>query len=73
MLFLTGIAAVGPNFIAVGIHTGTILLFEISTDGDSFVCRVVDSQRGHAAPISDLASTTVAGGGAMKDVSKAFI
>jgi hypothetical protein len=44
--------------VAVGIHTGTILLFEVLTADHSFVCRVVDSQRCHAAPITDLASTT---------------
>ena len=37
---------------------GTILLFEVSTDSDSFVCRIVDSQRLHAKPLTDLASTT---------------
>ena len=78
-----GIAAIGANYIAVGIHTvrqsspsnlkltscrlprnqplppqGTILLFEVTTDSDSFVCRIVDSQRQHAKPLADLASTT---------------
>jgi hypothetical protein len=63
----TGIAAIGANYVSVGIHTGTILLFEISTDEDSFVCRIVDSQRSHAKPVTDLASTTTSSE-TMKDV-----
>ncbi len=54
-----GIAAIGPNFIAVGIHTGTVVVFEVASDEDGFVCRVADSQRSHWHPITDLASTTV--------------
>ncbi len=54
-----GIAAVGPNFVAVGIHTGTVVVFEVTSDADGFVCRVADSQRRHAHPVTDLASTAV--------------
>lgn len=62
-----GIAAVGPNYVAVGIHTGTILLFEVTADARAFVCRIVDSQRSHVHQIADLASTTTAAA-TMKDV-----
>lgn len=55
---ISGIAAIGANYIGVGIHTGTIILFEIASESDSFVCKVVDSQRSHVNPITDLASTT---------------
>ena len=55
-----GIAALGRDYICVGIHTGTILVFEVVTDEHGqFLCRVIDSQRNHAAPISDLASTSI--------------
>ena len=66
-----GVAALGANYISVGIHTGTILLFRVSTvaakecpEGaaeatmSSFRCENVDSQRCHVFPITDLASTT---------------
>lgn len=53
-----GIAALGPNYISVGIHTGTIVLFNVTSDTKSFMCSVVDSQRCHVHPITDLASTT---------------
>ena len=66
--FKKGIAALGPNFISVGIHTGTLLLFEISTDDNSFICRIVGSQRSHSAPISDLGSTTLMPSCPMRDV-----
>lgn len=59
LLISAGIAAIGPHFIACGLHTGTIVLFEVTTDARNFVCRLVDSQRLHAHPIMDLASTTV--------------
>ena len=49
----------GSNYIAVGIHTGTIILFKVSSDTKSFICSVVDSQRCHVNPISDLASTSI--------------
>ena len=62
-----GIAAIGANYIAVGIHTGTIVLFEVSTDQDSFICRIADSQRMHSKPVTDLASTTTSSE-SMKDV-----
>jgi hypothetical protein len=29
--FFSGVAAIGLSFIAVGIHSGTILLFEVGT------------------------------------------
>ena len=51
-------AAIGLNFIAVGIHTGTILLFEVTSDTKSFVCSLADSQRCHVQAVTDLASTT---------------
>ena len=51
-------AAIGRNFIAVGIHTGTILLFEVTSDTKSFVCSLADSQRCHVQAVTDLASTT---------------
>ncbi|TRY68604.1 hypothetical protein TCAL_03826, partial [Tigriopus californicus] len=56
---VSGIAAIGANLIAVGIHTGTILLFEISSDSTQLVCRIVDSQRRHIEPVSDVASTSM--------------
>ncbi len=58
-----GIAALGPNLIAVGLHTGTIVVLEIVTDVQSFVCRLIDSQRSHLNPIADLASTSIDRGG----------
>ena len=58
-LSLLGVAAVGPHYIAGGLHTGTLVLFEVMSDAKSFVCRVVDSQRLHAHPITDMASTTI--------------
>ena len=62
-------AALGANFISVGIHTGTILLFRVSTVTSecpeaseatlsTFRCENVDSQRCHVFPITDLASTS---------------
>ena len=64
-------AALGANYISVGIHTGTILLFRVSTVAvsecpeaaaeasmSSFRCENVDSQRCHVFPITDLASTS---------------
>ena len=54
-----GIAALGSNYIAVGIHTGTVLLFEIGIDGENVIGRQVDSRRSHEFPITDLASTSV--------------
>jgi len=45
--------------VAVGIHTGTIVVFEVTVDKDSFLCQVADSQRSHWHPISDLASTAL--------------
>lgn len=56
---VSGIAALGPNFIAVGIHTGTVLLFEIGIDGENVIGRLVDSRRSHDFPITDLASTSM--------------
>ena len=66
-----GIAALGANYISIGIHTGTILLFRVAavpTPGDppakeasamsAFRCEQVDSQRCHVFPITDLASTS---------------
>ena len=66
-----GVAALGANYISVGIHTGTILLFRVSTVAasecpeaaaeatmSSFRCENVDSQRCHVFPITDLASTS---------------
>ncbi len=76
-----GVAAVGPNFIAVGIHTGTVVVFEVTSGGGGgdgaggFVCRVADSQRRHAHPIADLASTSVpasASGAQAKDVLQLY-
>ncbi len=57
-LLFAGVAAIGLNFIAVGIHTGTILLFEVTSDTKSFVCSVADTQRCHVQAITDLASTS---------------
>ena len=54
-----GVAALGANIIAVGIHTGTIVLFKVSTDGTSFQCSVFDTQRCHVNPITELASATI--------------
>ena len=54
-----GVAALGANIIAVGIHTGTIVLFKVSTNGKSFQCSVFDTQRCHVHPITELASATV--------------
>jgi hypothetical protein len=53
-----GVAAIGLNFVCVGIHTGTILLFEVTSDTKSFVCSLADSQRCHVNAVTDLASTT---------------
>ena len=66
-----GVAALGANYISVGIHAGTILLFRVSTvvtnecpeaaaeaTISSFRCENVDSQRCHVFPITDLASTS---------------
>jgi len=53
-----GVAAIGANFIAVGIHTGTILLFEVTSAQPSFICQLVDSQRCHIVATTDLASTS---------------
>ena len=68
---IQGIAALGANYISIGIHTGTILLFRVAavpTPGDppvkettamsAFRCEQVDSQRCHVFPITDLASTS---------------
>ncbi len=63
-----GIAAVGPNYVAVGIHTGTVVLFEVATDEDNFICRVVDSQRSHSAPCADLASTALTTKNGVRDI-----
>ena len=72
-IFITssGVAALGANYVSVGIHTGTILLFRVSTvvtsecaeavaeaSMSSFRCENVDSQRCHVFPITDLASTS---------------
>ena len=46
------------SFIAVGIHSGTILLFEVTSDTKNFVCSLADTQRCHVQAITDLASTT---------------
>jgi hypothetical protein len=57
-LSILGVAAIGANFIAVGIHTGTILLFEVTSGQPNFLCQLVDSQRCHTVATTDLASTT---------------
>ena len=46
------------NFVAVGIHTGTIILFDVTSDTKSFVCSIADSQRCHVQAITDLASAS---------------
>ena len=64
-----GVSALGPNIIAVGIHTGTIVLFKVVTKGNSFSCSMTDSQRCHVHPITDLASSTInAGDGEVKEI-----
>ncbi len=59
----------GSSFIAVGIHTGTVVVFEVASDEEGFVCRIADSQRSHHHPVTDLASTTVAGASATSSSS----
>lgn len=54
-----GVCALGLNIIAVGIHTGTIVLFKVTTNENIFSCQMVDSQRCHVHPICDLASSTI--------------
>ena len=54
-----GVAALGANVIAVGIHTGTIVLFKVVSDASSFSCHVTDTQRCHVHPLADLASSTI--------------
>ena len=54
-----GISALGSNYIAVGIHTGTIILFKVISNEKCFTCTVIDSQRCHVNPISDLASSSL--------------
>lgn len=54
--------------IAVGIHTGTIILFKVLADAKSFMCSVVDSQRCHVNPISDMASSNTLDGEDTKEI-----
>ena len=54
-----GVSALGSNIIAVGIHTGTIVLFKVVSAGNNFQCSLTDSQRCHVHPITDLASSTI--------------
>ena len=54
-----GISALGANYIAVGIHTGTIILFKVISNEKAFTCTVIDTQRCHVSPISDLASSAI--------------
>ena len=58
-LFLSGVAALSSNCIAVGIHTGTIVLFRVVFDDQGYSCARTDSNRCHVNPITDLASTTI--------------
>ena len=57
-----GVSALGTNIIAVGIHTGTIVLFKVVSAGNNFQCSLTDSQRCHVHPITDLASSTIHSG-----------
>ena len=52
-------AALSSNCIAVGIHTGTIVLFRVVFDDQGYSCARTDSNRCHVNPITDLASTTI--------------
>lgn len=63
-----GVCALGMNIIAVGIHTGTIVLFKVTTNENIFSCQLTDSQRCHVNPISDLASSTIYDGPTSKEI-----
>ena len=54
-----GVAALSSHCIAVGIHTGTIVLFRVVFDDQGYSCARTDSNRCHMSPITDLASTTI--------------
>jgi len=53
-----GIAALGSSYIAVGLHTGEILVFNLQHNNDNFLCWHVGQHRNHVHPIQDLASST---------------
>ena len=59
LLIYPGVAALSSNCIAVGIHTGTIVLFRVVFDDQGYSCARTDSNRCHVNPITDLASTTI--------------
>jgi len=52
-----GIAALGNSYIAIGLHTGEIVLFHVELLDNSYNCKVVGKFRNHVAPITDLASS----------------
>jgi len=54
-----GIAAIGSSFIAVGIHTGEIILFNIGLDDQGYKCELVDRYRQHVASITDISSSSI--------------
>lgn len=52
-----GIAALGSSYIAVGLHTGEILLLHVELEGSSYSCKALGRFRNHVFPITDLASS----------------
>ncbi|XP_023335080.1 WD repeat-containing protein 54 [Eurytemora carolleeae] len=57
-----GVAAVGTSLLAVGLHTGDILVLSIELQGESYLCNIVEKLRGHLSYITDLASSSTTNG-----------
>merc|ERR1719150_1619783 len=54
-----GIAALGSSFIAVGLHTGEIVMFCVGLEAGGYSCQEVARYRQHVAAITDMASSSL--------------
>jgi len=52
-----GVAAIGSSYIAVGLHTGEVLLLHVELEGNSYICKALGRFRNHVCAITDLASS----------------
>ena len=53
-----GVAALGSSYVAVGLHTGEIVMFRVCYDEAGYQCEYLSRYRNHLRNITDLATTT---------------
>ena len=53
-----GVAALGSSHVAVGLHTGEIVMFRVTYDEAGYQCQYQAKYRHHLRNITDLASST---------------